>query len=706
MVRPAPSAASSVERIFQFSLLGLVASGFLAIAGSGYLDAPTMVWAGAGLLLRGALLGGVLHWRVSRRAIQRLTLAYSGFFLADYLAISRQALPAVVHLVFFLAAIKVVTAANNRDYLAMAVLSFAGLVSAAAVSLSFGFLAALALYLGFAAAVLMSAEIRRSLRKAAAAARWGTRGLAAQLVALAAGMALGILALTGGLFFLSPHAAGSAVGSRLFHRIPLPGFSRRIALGEIGGIKSSSGTAMHVRLYTTEPVGGLKWRGGVLIQFDGQNWLNPGAPETRLYTDQGRLDLVPTGSRRAGRHLVYDVYLDAIDSDALFFTGMPEHVDVRAPYLLGTAASGFRLEGRPPRGFRYEAYSLLEDPPEHSRAVYPPPVLDATERSRCLQLPNMDPRIGELARHITAGAASDLEKARAVERHLRTGYGYTLDLPRRRPADPLADFLFTRKRGHCEYFASAMAVLLRIQGIPARLATGFQSGIYNDLTNLWLIRAGDAHAWVEAWIPERGWTTFDPTPSGPPPPKLALATKLALYMDAADGLWQEWVVSYDPNHQGSLMDRMQRGAAHLGIRWFDTLSDAQTYWDGPAGKWVRRIGPRTVAAIGLGVLLWFAIPPAVRMLEMRRRVRRVRRGQAGAGDAALLYRRMLQILRRRGYQKPPWFTPGEFAASLPRTQLGKVVGEFTAAYTAWRFGGRMEAAPRLSALLKELERAE
>jgi hypothetical protein len=249
-----------------------------------------------------------------------------------------------------------------------------------------------------------------------------------------------------------------------------------------------------------------------------------------------------------------------------------------------------------------------------------------------------------------------------------------------------------------------MAVLLRTQGIPTRLATGFQSGIYNHLTKLWMVRAADAHAWVEAWIAGRGWTTFDPTPPDPHPPQFNLAAKLALYMDAAEGLWQEWVVSYDPNHQGSLMDRMQRGAGRLGIRWFDTLSDAQTYWDGPAGKWVRRMGPRVLIATGLGGLLWLAVPPAIRVLGMRRRVRRVRRGQASVADAALLYRRMLQILRRRGYQKPPWFTPAEFAESLPPTPLGKAVSEFTTAYNGWRFGGRTEVAPRLSLLLEELER--
>jgi transglutaminase-like putative cysteine protease len=705
MVRQEPGAASSVERFFQFSLLGLVASGFLAVAGSGYLDAPTIVWTAAGLLLRGVLVGGGLDWRPSRRAIAWLLLACGGFLLADGLAISRQTAPVLVHLFFFLTTVQVVAAANRRDYLAAAAISFAELAAAAVLSLSPGFLVALVLYMGFATAVLIGAEIRRSLRKAPAAAHPGTRGLGVRLAAVAASMALGIVALTAGIFLLSPHAAGSALGSLLFHRMSLPGFSRRVRLGEIGRFRAGSRAAMHVRLYAAEPSAGLKWRGGALTAFDGQQWSNPGAAEARLYTDRGRLDLVPTGRRRPGRHIVYEVFLDAIDSDALFFVGVPEHVEVRAPYLLGAAASGFRLEGRPPQGFRYEAYSLLENLPAGSPPVYPPPALDAAERSRCLQLPKLDPRIGDLARQSAGGAASDLEKAQGVERRLRTDYGYTLDPPRRKPADPLADFLFTRKKGPCEYFASSMAVLLRTQGIPARLATGFQSGIYNQLTNLWLIRSSDAHAWVEAWIPDRGWTTFDPTPPGPAPHS-TVATRLALYLDAADGLWREWVVSYDPRHQGSLMDRAQRSAARLGIRWFDTLSDAQTYWDGPAGQWLRRTSPRLLAAMGLGALLWLAAPPAIRALAMRRRERRVRRGRAAAGDAALLYRRMLRILKRRGYQKPPWFTPAEFAASLPRTRLGNAAGEFTAAYNAWRFGGRTEQAPRLSALLEELRRVE
>src|ERR1039458_5453253 len=177
--------------------------------------------------------------------------------------------------------------------------------------------------------------------------------------------------------------------------------------------------------------------------------------------------------------------------------------------------------------------------------------------------------IAEPARTFAVGAADDLARARAIERRLRSDYGYTLQLPARETADPLANFLFTRRKGHCEYFASAMAVMLRSLGIPARLATGFQSGVYNPVSDLWLVRASDAHSWVEAWIPGYGWTTFDPTPADPNSGGLALVAQLSLYLDAAETFWQEWVMTYDVARQGTLAYRMEHGAHRVGIRWFD-----------------------------------------------------------------------------------------------------------------------------------------
>ena len=703
-----PRGRPSVERFFQFSLLGLVASGYLAVAGSGYLDTPTIALTAAGLVFRGLVIRGFVRLDLPDRTVTLITLGYTGFFALDYFLLSREFLTATVHLVFFLAVMKILTAKTNRDYLYTAAIAIVELLAAALLSIDFNFFLFLALYLLFAIATLTSGEIRRSTGRAAATARSGLKRFYPRLALHSALITLGILSLTAVLFFLLPRTAEAAFSRLISHRFYLPGFSSEVTLGEFGEIKTASRPVMHIRIFSSETPGGLKWRGRALAEFDGKRWSEPGRANQAVPVENGHADLEPSANRRSGRHINYHVDLDAFGTDALFFAGVPEMVDLRYPFLLRTATGSYRLGYQSPQGVHYDAYSRLEDPPETSPAPYPEPILPLRARSDYLQLPPLDPRIPDLARTMTAGCpmgpATDLERARVIERRLRADYGYTLELPDHEVADPLAYFLFTRKQGHCEYFASAMTVMLRTAGIPARLATGFQSGVYNPITDFWLVRASDAHAWVEAWIPGRGWTTFDPTPPDPNRRSFALLTKLGLYLDAAGTFWQEWVVSYDIGRQGTLADRLEQGARSMGIRWFDSLSGLNWNWHLRAAAWFRRYGAGIPIGLALGVAIWVLGPRLVRLLRIRSRVERVRRGQATVADATLLYERMLDLLKRRGYQKPAWFTPTEFARSLPSGQLGTAVTEFTGQYNALRFGRRTEVAPRLSMILDELGR--
>ncbi len=704
MVRHDASVVVSVERFFQFSLLGLVASGYLAVAGSGYLDTPTIALTALGLLMRALVICGWIRITPSERALTGITLSYVAFFAVDYFLLSREFLSATVHLVFFLAVVKILTSRNNRDYLYTAIIAFLELLAAAILSVNFSFFLFLALFLLLAIAALTSAEIRRSMAKSRTTARAGLRRFHPRLAALSVLVSFGILSLTAGLFFLLPRTADAAFSRLISHRIYIPGFSNHVKLGEIGEFKTSSRAIMHIAVYSTESAAGLKWRGSALVNFDGRNWTNPRQERTRIPMDRGHVNLVPTPLRRNGRRISYTVELDGVENDSLFFAGIPEQVEIRYSSLFRSETDSYHLGHPPANGFRYEAYSVIPSLPEAESAVYPTPLMGPEERAANLQLPPLDARVPRLARSMTVEAFTDLEKARAIEHHLRTSYGYTLELPKREMEHPLEDFLFVRKKGHCEYFASAMVTLLRTLNIPARIATGFQSGVYNPITELWLIRASDAHAWVEAWLPGRGWTTFDPTPPDPDPHSLGLATRLNLYLDAADTFWQEWVVSYDPGHQGTLADKLQQGAGRLGIRWFDSLSGVETAWTHGLTSWGKRYGPGILGIAVLIFCLWRFSPPFIRMLRIRRRVDLVRRGQGSVADATLLYERMLEILERRGYHKPLWFTPVEFAASLPPTPLSARVGQFTATYNALRFGGRTEVAPRLSALLDDLER--
>ena len=701
----------SVERFFQLAVLGLVTSGYLAVAGSGYLDTPTIVLTGLGLLLRAFLVTGIVRLEFSAGLVTLATLGYIAFYPVDYFFLSLTFLQATIHLVFFLAVVKILTARTNRDYLYAAAIAFLEILAAAILSASLNFLLLLGVYLLCAIAAFTSAEIRRAMQKPHQIARFGPRRFHPRLAVLAASVTLGILVLTGGLFFLLPRSANATLSRLISHRIHVPGFSDKVILGQIGEFKNDSTAVMHVLPGSHGFPANLKWRGVALSDFDGRRWSNPPG-ETRTVPLEDGWTLV-TDRAQVGDRLYYHVTLNAVDSDALFIAGLPVHLRPEQPGTSGALGEAFtrmgnavvrgpndslRLRFLPPDNFRYSVSSVLES----ASPVAEHASLSLDAREQYLQLRHVDPRVRELAERVTAGLFTQLDRSRAVETYLRHSYGYTLELPDHAPGDPIAYFLFERKKGHCEYFASAMAVMLRAIGIPARLVNGFQSGTFNPISDQYVIRASDAHSWVEAYLEARGWTTFDPTPPDPSPHRMGLLAKFALWTDAADTFWQDWVLRYDQGRQLILAAQLETASRRLRMGWIGGLSDSALLWKSKLEVWSRVYGPELALIAVFAAALILAGPRALRSLRMLHRVRRVREGQASAGDATILYERMLDVLRHRGFQKPAWFTPREFAASLP-AETGMLVDQFTAAYNDVRFGGKLDAAPRLTLLLEELE---
>jgi len=205
-------------------------------------------------------------------------------------------------------------------------------------------------------------------------------------------------------------------------------------------------------------------------------------------------------------------------------------------------------------------------------------------------------------------------------------------------------------------------------------------------------------------MPGIGWSTFDPTPPDPQAASGGLLMRANLYLDAAGTFWREWVMAYGLTHQGALAYRMEERARRAGLDWFGTFAALRSRWETGASGWARRIGWREAGWLAGLLAACLVLRPAIRLLRVRQRVERVRRGEATVPDATMLYARMLRLLKRRGYQKPPWFTPVEFAASLPESALARDVGEFTATYNALRFGGHAGAASKLTSLLDRMER--
>jgi transglutaminase-like putative cysteine protease len=138
-------------------------------------------------------------------------------------------------------------------------------------------------------------------------------------------------------------------------------------------------------------------------------------------------------------------------------------------------------------------------------------------KMRYLQLPyEVPPRVHELAEEITGGISNPYDKARAIESYLRSNYPYDLEIPAP-PADrDLTDyFLFDLKRGYCDYYATAMVVLARSAGLPARFVSGYASGSYDALNAQYVVRELNAHSWAEIYFPGIGWIEFEPTAAQP-----------------------------------------------------------------------------------------------------------------------------------------------------------------------------------------------
>ena len=704
-----PRSAAAVEKFFQLSLLGLVASGFLAVAGSGYLDLATISLTTAGLLLRAALAIGLLRFEISDRAVTILTIAYIGFYPLDYQFFSADFLTATAHLLFFLAVIKILTAKTNRDYLYTAVIALLELLAAALLSIQLNFFLFLGCFLLCAIATLTSGEIRRAIeavdRRAGQIARTPSRRIGPRLAGLTTLVTLGVLALTSGLFFLLPRTANAALRQLASKGYYLPGFSGQVTLGQIGEIKMRSTAVMHVRVYNNGGRLNAKWRGAALSDFDGRKWFNNDAdPGQRLPVGRdGRVILADDAQRRRrGKRVAYRVDLHGIDTSLLFFAGAPEVLNLTATSIIRTQHDNYRLSLSPSDGVRYDVYSFIEEetPPESLGSE----AIQARIRARYLQLPPLDSRIPALAASMTDGQLLAFDRAKAMERHLQRDYGYTLELPKTPVPDPLAYFLFSRRKGHCEYFASAMAVMLRSIGIPARMVTGFQSGTLNPITELYVIRASDAHTWVEAYLPGRGWTTFDPTPFDPNASAHSFWTSLAMYADAADTFWQEWVVSYDLGRQLALADKIEQSSSKFKIDWFTWSGESASRWQMRTRAWMQQHLAETLAAFALVLGAILLGPRAWRSLRLNQRVRRAKMGRASIADATLLYSRFLELLQARGYSKPPWFTPTELVRSVRNPQIAAISLQFVDAYQELRFGGKATAAPRLLFLLEELKR--
>jgi transglutaminase-like putative cysteine protease len=328
-------------------------------------------------------------------------------------------------------------------------------------------------------------------------------------------------------------------------------------------------------------------------------------------------------------------------------------------------------------GTHYVAYS--RDSLSVARASLGRPLadLDPVILQTYLALPSsLSPRVTELARQITAGRTNPPAKLVALMDWLRTTHEYTTNLPRHPTGvDPLEDFLFENKGGHCEYFASAITVLLRASGVPSRYVNGFLGGEWNDIGRYITVRDNRAHSWAEAYVGELGWVRVDATPSAPAGLRWG---RLRQLIDSVDFFWTRWVVGYDIGRQLELARKLGR---RMGVTHNNT--DGARPFKLPVG---RQVG----IVVGIAVVVWVVWRFARRPWSAPKARVRTWKPPSDAAPVVRLYHRVLDRLARRGLARRLSETPREHAVRVVQANVraSDEMERLTNLYTAARFGGR------------------
>src|SRR5882757_4644207 len=735
----APAQQLPAEQFFRAAAFFLILTSTLALVSTGKLDLATTLAAPIAILYK-----GFRWWRghgpeLKHAAATRLVLAYAFLFPIDALFVSRNlasgtsnsalyaALLAAVHFLLFVTIIRLYSATTDRDAIFLAMLSFAAILASAVFTVETNFFFLFVVYLLFAVATFLSLEIRRGAfgtvfppaPSETSRERKFSRAMSLAALSVAAGaMLFGSL-----LFFFFPRFSAGYFARTGFQPSLMTGFTDNVELGRIGEIKQDTSVVMRVQTGSPVDYPMLRWRGIALSTFDGKRWYSPGRERELHFARQdgwiplsSQLDLkVP-----AVAQLRFVVLLQPLASDALFAPA--QVMELRGAFsndagtYYGTARRSNLVTDssgavyNPARNFsqvRYEGVSLLpEARPLKARTAgteYPESI-----QRLYLQLPeHLDPRIPQLARKITATADNSYDKSIVLESYLRRNFGYTLTLSGKPGADPLAQFLFVTKAGHCEYFASAMAVMLRTLGIPSREVNGFLPGQFNDLAGDYIVRASDAHSWVEAYFPGSGWITFDPTPAANVS-EAGLFSRLNLYLDWMQLNWNEWVINYDFAHQIQMAKNVRQNSTDYSEslrRWFRRMQErgmaGLTEWQ-RGHRYLSLVFP--VALVFLLVVLRFDwIRSFARWLTLALQMRQATALRNNPQLASRLYAEMLRVLEKRGYARAETQTPGEFAATLSlQPSLRSAVSEFTSLYAEARFGGAICDAFRLRALLEQI----
>jgi len=543
-----------------------------------------------------------------------------------------------------------------RDHFQVMLLSLLLLVGSAILTADISFALLFMLYLILCTAELVWIPFGTALR-----GRTVSPGFAKRVLLVGAGLVVGSIPLVLLFFVGLPRATAPLWRAAPSVAGQVSGFSDRVSLGDIGRIAESNAVAFRVEFPEHEGI--LRpvpyWRGLVFEATDGVTWQQRPHAQDEPYS-------VPVTASGIGETVVQLVYLEPNGERALF--GLDRIGLVDGDQVTSSVVREGAAHATQPITQRIR-YTVLSDPDP-----FAPTPLDPGSRAADLAVPaGLPPAVADTAAEVVGGEVDPYEKAQLLLRHFQTG-GYTYSLsPPRGSGHPLEVFL-TTKIGYCEHFASAMALMLRSVGVPARMVVGYLGGDYNPNGDYYLVRQRSAHAWVEAYI-GGGWLRLDPTPVDQGPGSVTAQGRVGsatLLIDALRHKWDTMVLGYDLRKQTGLF-RSLSGSLGSALHWRPGAVD---------------IAVVAVLAAALGV--------AGALLR-----------RSGPTDPVIaLYARLHRRLRRRGLIREPAEGPRDFAlrASTELPGSADTIGRVTDGYVRLRYGGRRMPPDEVKRLREALRR--
>ncbi len=634
------------------------------------------------------------------------------FLLIDTLFISLSLLTSAIRLLLFAQVLKLFDLKDTRDLLQMKIIVFFQVLSSAATTTNLSLLPLFGIYFVLSIWWIMLFHFREEAKTAREKA--GYRIRPSEVRRLATPMffiTTGILSLVSFFlslifFFIIPRVGVGLFTHEDTTQIRVSGFSEEVDFGDIGSVKLDPTIVMRVETagLSSPPKKPFYWKGKVFDYFDGFRWQNT---YKKKKSTAGRNPSLYLSNAQREYLIKQNILLESLDARILFAVPIVYNVEGLDSSVRIDEDGTISLSAPPLKRIDYTAYSYPEGLTDKfyplntikGRPISPVSITD----KRYLQIPYGMNRVAKLAEDITKGLERPEDKAIKIEKYLKQKFTYNLnaiwDVKR-----PLNSFLFNVKEGYCEQFATAMAILLRSVGVPARLVTGFLEGEWNRYGGYFLVRQRDAHSWVEAFLPGKGWVTFDPTPSIETPlTGTDIFATAALFIDYIKLKWNRYIIRYSFEDQKMLVTKVRDKTLNLKNLSREFLSMFKNaLLSIQSGSLVFRIF--IIIAVVLIVLSVFTI---VKYFERIAGFKRAASGRKILSNekrkAVRAYLSMLYLLKKKGFVKERHITPWEFMRTIDRLPPNEIaaVKFITGSYYRIRFG----LLPYPQRKLKEMEEA-